>query len=340
VQLATVDCTAEKTLAQRFGVKGYPSIKLIKGGIVRDFKGARDLEGIVQFAQAMSLPPVVEVNSNNLTEQIKDYAVVFMFLGKAAGSDYKVFLNISKHMQGMARFVESGDSALFRKYVEDQRSGVVMFSDGLDDEVYDDDFDPVKLDKWIRQRQFPLVSNLGGQNFDEIVESGLFVVVGIHDGIKAPQTQQFIGELKNTALSYRGRYHFGFIEASHWTRWLQSMSVSTESDQLPTVIVLNSPKEQYYLPEDQTAVRTKQGISQFLSDIQRGYIRAQGPSEWSPSRIIKRLDEWLTSTFTEMQILVGVSLIMGIFAIFMIYMICSVTDAPVDENAVNRLKKD
>jgi hypothetical protein len=100
------------------------------------------------------------------------------------------------------------------------------------------------------------------------------------------------------ALSFRGKYHFGFIEASHWNRWLQSMNVATEPEKLPTIVVLNGPKEQYYLPMEKHTVTDEAGINQFLGDIQRGVVKAQGPSEWSPSRLIKKLDEWLTDNFT------------------------------------------
>jgi len=51
-KVAKVDCTIEKDLATRFGVKGFPTIKFFKNGQteVIDYKGARTLESFVEFA--------------------------------------------------------------------------------------------------------------------------------------------------------------------------------------------------------------------------------------------------------------------------------------------------
>jgi len=51
-KVAKVDCTVEKDLATRFGVKGFPTIKLFKDGQTEivDYKGPRTLEGFTEFA--------------------------------------------------------------------------------------------------------------------------------------------------------------------------------------------------------------------------------------------------------------------------------------------------
>jgi len=50
-KVAKVDCTVEKDLGSRFGVKGFPTIKFFKNGQteVIDYKGARTLESFTEF---------------------------------------------------------------------------------------------------------------------------------------------------------------------------------------------------------------------------------------------------------------------------------------------------
>ena len=50
VSFAEVDCTVHKNTCKRFGVKGYPTVKLISKGKVYKHKGARDAEGLTKFA--------------------------------------------------------------------------------------------------------------------------------------------------------------------------------------------------------------------------------------------------------------------------------------------------
>jgi len=50
VNIAKVDCTVEKDLMTRFGVRGFPTIKFISDGKVYDYKGARTVEAFLAFS--------------------------------------------------------------------------------------------------------------------------------------------------------------------------------------------------------------------------------------------------------------------------------------------------
>lgn len=60
VKLGRVDATAAQGLAQKYGVKGYPTIKLFKGGSPEDYNGGRSSSDISQYLENLlesSLPP-------------------------------------------------------------------------------------------------------------------------------------------------------------------------------------------------------------------------------------------------------------------------------------------
>lgn len=53
VKLGAIDATANEGLAQKYGIKGFPTIKLFsagKKGKAKDYQGPRDAEGITQYA--------------------------------------------------------------------------------------------------------------------------------------------------------------------------------------------------------------------------------------------------------------------------------------------------
>ncbi|KAL6079377.1 Protein disulfide-isomerase A6 [Balamuthia mandrillaris] len=50
--VAKVDCTVEKNLAKRFGIKGFPTIKYIRDGKVFDYKGQRTVEAFTSFVNS------------------------------------------------------------------------------------------------------------------------------------------------------------------------------------------------------------------------------------------------------------------------------------------------
>jgi len=49
--IAKIDCTVEGGLSRRFGIRGYPTIKFIKDGKVREYKGDRSKESMTAFVQ-------------------------------------------------------------------------------------------------------------------------------------------------------------------------------------------------------------------------------------------------------------------------------------------------
>ena len=51
VPLAKVDADAHSSLAKRFDVSGYPTIKTFKKGVAKEYDGPREAKGIVAFAK-------------------------------------------------------------------------------------------------------------------------------------------------------------------------------------------------------------------------------------------------------------------------------------------------
>jgi protein disulfide-isomerase A4 len=54
IQLAKVDATIESELASRFGVSGYPTLKIFRKGTPTDFDGPREANGIVKKLRSLN----------------------------------------------------------------------------------------------------------------------------------------------------------------------------------------------------------------------------------------------------------------------------------------------
>ncbi len=50
--VAHIDCTENKEICERFDVKGYPNLKLLKDGDVIDYKGPREIPDFVEFMKS------------------------------------------------------------------------------------------------------------------------------------------------------------------------------------------------------------------------------------------------------------------------------------------------
>ncbi|KAM9650705.1 protein disulfide-isomerase A4 [Trichechus inunguis] len=73
IPLAKVDATAETDLAQRFGVSGYPTLKIFRRGKPFDYNGPREKYGIVDYMVEQAGPPSKAVMAlKQVQEFLKD----------------------------------------------------------------------------------------------------------------------------------------------------------------------------------------------------------------------------------------------------------------------------
>eukprot|EP01130_Rhizamoeba_saxonica_P016439 TRINITY_DN75_c0_g1_i2.p1 TRINITY_DN75_c0_g1~~TRINITY_DN75_c0_g1_i2.p1 ORF type:complete len:192 (+),score=42.80 TRINITY_DN75_c0_g1_i2:25-600(+) len=47
--VAKIDCTVQNVLANKFGIRGFPTIKFLKDGVVYDYSGDRGHDSLVEF---------------------------------------------------------------------------------------------------------------------------------------------------------------------------------------------------------------------------------------------------------------------------------------------------
>ncbi|XP_026217553.1 protein disulfide-isomerase A4 [Anabas testudineus] len=73
IPLAKVDATVENEIASRFGVTGYPTLKIFRKGKVFDYNGPREKYGIVDYMAEQAGPPSKQVQAvKQVQELIKD----------------------------------------------------------------------------------------------------------------------------------------------------------------------------------------------------------------------------------------------------------------------------
>ncbi|XP_012718657.2 protein disulfide-isomerase A4 [Fundulus heteroclitus] len=73
IPLAKVDATVETELASRFGVTGYPTLKIFRKGKAFEYNGPREKYGIVDFMSEQAGPPSKQVQAaKQVQELIKD----------------------------------------------------------------------------------------------------------------------------------------------------------------------------------------------------------------------------------------------------------------------------
>jgi protein disulfide-isomerase A1 len=82
IKLATVDATIEQDLAQKFDVKGYPTIKFFSEGTTLEYTGGRTQDDIVNWLKKKTGPAAEElktVDDLNKLKEGNDVVVIGVF---------------------------------------------------------------------------------------------------------------------------------------------------------------------------------------------------------------------------------------------------------------------
>ena len=171
IRLAKVDATVESALAEKFKVRGYPTIKFFISGEPVEYGGGRTADEIVNWLKKKSGPPAVVLSSVEDVNNFKktgDVTVVGLF--KDAESDAaKQFLTVAQTVDNIA-FGIASDSAVFDELKVSGEQGVVLFKnfdEGRND--FDGSYTADEIKKFIHANQLALVTE-----FSQEVKNKIF----------------------------------------------------------------------------------------------------------------------------------------------------------------------
>ncbi|CEF66669.1 Protein disulfide-isomerase A4 [Strongyloides ratti] len=101
IVIAKVDATVEKKLADQFGVKGYPTMKVLRNGKRYDYNGPRDSIGIMEYMLKQAEPAAKKLNSVMEAKRImkKTDVTIIGFFANEDGPQYNAFFEASEKVR-------------------------------------------------------------------------------------------------------------------------------------------------------------------------------------------------------------------------------------------------
>lgn len=169
VVLAKCDATdpKNKDLASKYGVKGYPTLKVFKNRSTEDpadYKGPRTADGIVKHLQKLFGPPSVEITkAEQLTPLMESDVIILGVFSGENSSEFKVFMDTA---EALGEDVEAGhtfDKDLVKKCEEvgcDEPRVMLFVPEDDVFETYPGKFIKEDLEKWVEKMSMPKLPEL------------------------------------------------------------------------------------------------------------------------------------------------------------------------------------
>ncbi|XP_053716119.1 protein disulfide-isomerase TMX3 [Synchiropus splendidus] len=272
VRVGKMDATAYSGMASEFGVRGYPTIKLLKGDLAYNYKGPRTKDDIVEFANRVAGPAVRALPSKQMFEHMmKRHAVLFVYVG--ADSPLKEKYNeVATELIVYTYFFSASEEVLPEMIRLPELPAVMVFKDG--GFFTYDEYEDGSLSSWVNKERFQGYLQIDGFTLYELGETGKLVAIAVIDE-KDPteESSRLKTMIQAVARDYREQFNrdfqFGHMDGNDYINSLIMSEVA-----VPSFIILNTSNEQYFLPSE--PVQTTEQLVHFVTSVLNGSAQAYG----------------------------------------------------------------
>ncbi|PVD20463.1 hypothetical protein C0Q70_18619 [Pomacea canaliculata] len=284
VKVGKVDCTRFTDLAAHFSIRGFPTIKFVKGNQVFTHRGDRSKEGILEFASRAQGPAVRKLSSvGKLNEARSKHSdeVFFLYIGDDDEQDdlYQKYQTVADKMM-VQGYYYAGKKHILEDISTKNHPTVLAFKDRMQYEFLPPEGVATMeaLEHWINTERYPAFPQIWGGAINLLADTKKYLVIIVVD----PEIKDKMdgnNRLKNIAeaiaLDQRDKYHseFQFL----WMTDVETVNTITMSFLTPPVLlVLEVDPQYYYLPDLPASNITINTFMQFLDGIRNGTVQAHG----------------------------------------------------------------
>merc|ERR1711910_154821 len=283
IKLGKVDATEESALAEKFEVRGYPTLKFFKNGKPMEYGGGRTADTIVSWLEKKTGPPAKTLASLDDAKAFiegKTVAVIGCFKDQTTDAA-KGYLAAAGMMDDF-EFGITGDDAVFAEYgvegeavllLKDFDDGKAVLSEGITEE---------SVAAFVSSESLPLVIDFNHETAQKIFSGEIKSHLLVFSSAKAESHADTLALLREVAVENKGKMLFVTIntdEEDH-KRILEFFGI-TESE-LPTYRAIKLGEDMAkYKPEDDKFENAEQFVTDFMEGKLKHHLMSQEiPEDW------------------------------------------------------------
>ncbi|KAJ3643218.1 hypothetical protein Zmor_025942 [Zophobas morio] len=278
VVMGKVDCDKENSVATRFHITKYPTLKVIRNGqpAKREYRGERSIEAFVKFVRKQLEDPVKEFHElKELTELESDKRVVIGYFDRRDQPEYSIFRRVATNVKDDCQFfVGFGEAA---RTMHPAGQPIIVFRPDRErsndlDETYTGsltNFDELHI--WVSEKCVPLVREITFENAEELTEEGLPFLILFHAPDDKESIKRYTEIVRTDLLSEKQSINFLTADGKKFAHPLHHLGKS-EKD-LP-LIAIDSFRHMYLFPSYKD-MEIPGKLKQFVQDLYSGKLHRE-----------------------------------------------------------------
>jgi len=275
VKLAKVDCTQHTDVCGRFEVRGYPTLKLFKSSVPKEYNGPREAKGIVEWLKSKTGPAYHTLaTAEQVTAFTTERADSIYLLGHfaAAGSEAaKAFLAVSNEPRAENWALGHVSAAGVGK-----KDSVVLHRSFDADVVFEKDtFTTTELVDWASEHAYPYVGEVSTQ-YERLAKRNLPMALVFLDD-EPEELEKVLSWIKPVAKAQYSIASYAYVGKSFHPRLSQ---LGASGEKIPTVVVLDSTGKRW--PFDETQELNAETLTKHVAGVADGSVKPHFKSEPIP----------------------------------------------------------
>ncbi|XP_033219051.1 endoplasmic reticulum resident protein 44 isoform X2 [Belonocnema kinseyi] len=278
VVIGKVDCDDESSVASRFHITKYPTLKVIRNGqpTKREYRGQRSTEAFVEFVKKQLEDPIKEFHDlQELTKLDLKKRMIIGYFDRKDIPEYQMFRRVATNLKDDCQFhVGFGDAS---KAMHPPGTQIIVFrSDKAlsndDDEIYKgslQNFDELNI--WTQEKCVPLVREITFENAEELTEEGLPFLILFHAPDDLESMKQYKDVISSTLLDEKQNVNFLVADGLKFAHPLHHLGKSPSD--LP-LIAIDSFRHMYLFPSFQD-IFVPGKLKSFLQDLYSGKLHRE-----------------------------------------------------------------
>ncbi|XP_049859102.1 protein disulfide-isomerase [Schistocerca gregaria] len=290
IKLAKVDATEETDLAEKHGVRGYPTLKFFRKGSPVDYTGGRTSEDIVNWLLKKTGPVAKELGS---VEEAKsfidgDNVVVVGFFKDQGSSAAKVFLEAAATIDDHPIGISSSDD-VFSEYSASDGNIILFkkFDEGK--AVMDGEVTEQAIKKFVAAQSLPLVVEFNHDTAQKIfggeIKSHLLIFLSKDAG----HFDKYLDAARESAKDFREKLLFVSINSDEEDHQRILEFFGMKKEEVPAMRLIRLEEDMAkYKPENPeiTADNIKNFVQGFLDGNLKQHLLSQTlPDDWDKTPV-------------------------------------------------------
>ncbi|KAH1065056.1 hypothetical protein J1N35_030043 [Gossypium stocksii] len=285
--IAVAKLNADKftTVARKYEIDGYPTLKLFKHGVPGDYHGPRKAHKLVSHLKKIVAPDVSILGSDSAISDFVEAAGTYFPIYIGFGLDEMVISHLAIKYKRKAWFSVakdfSGDAMVL--YDFDKVPALVVFHPNYNQQsVFYGPFEDEFLGDFIKQNLIPLAVPMNHETLKLLSDDDRKIVLTIMEDENEEKSQKLIKLLKAAASANRDLV-FGYVGVKQWDEFANTFGAN-ENTNFPKLIIWNGDEQYFtvigYESLDEEEDQSSQ-ISRFLEGYREGRMEKKmikGPS--------------------------------------------------------------